>query len=142
MGISLLSICTFLDPIDQNVYLLYNGGPNFSYFTIVIVLNFQSDYLLNHWTYINMGVHNFYYWQKLFRPTVREIDSKPLRLGVLICLDVISIKISISTPKKYQSRQSRKYRQFQKVSLDDREISVEIEISRFCLDEVSQACTF
>ncbi len=45
---------------------------------------------------------------------------------------MISIEISISTPKKYQSRRSRKSRQFQKVSLDDRDIS--IEISRFCLD--------
>jgi len=41
-----------------------------------------------------------------------------LSLGVSICLDVISIEISISTPKKYQSRRSRKSRQFQKVSLD------------------------
>jgi hypothetical protein len=55
-------------------------------------------------------------------------------------LDVISIEISISTPKKYQSRRSRKSWQFQKVSLDDREISV--EISRFNLDEVSQDRTF
>ena len=61
-----------------------------------------------------------------------------LRLGVSICLDVISIEISISTPKKYQSRRSRKSRRFSKVSLDNREISVEIEISRFSLDEVSQ----
>jgi hypothetical protein len=30
-----------------------------------------------------------------------------LRLGVSICLDVISIEISISTPKKYQSRRSQ-----------------------------------
>ena len=44
-----------------------------------------------------------------------------LRLGVSICLDVISIEISISTPKKYQSRRSRKSRQFSKVSLDDRD---------------------
>jgi len=65
-----------------------------------------------------------------------------LRLGVSICLDVISIEISISTPKKYQSRRSRKSRRFSKVSLDDREISVEIEISRFSLDELSQGLTF
>jgi hypothetical protein len=57
-----------------------------------------------------------------------------LTLGVSICLDVISIEISISTPKKYQSWRSRKSWQFQKVSLDDQEISVEIEISRFSLD--------
>ncbi len=41
-----------------------------------------------------------------------------VRLGVSICLDVISIEISISTPKKYQSRRSRKSRRFSKVSLD------------------------
>ncbi len=41
-----------------------------------------------------------------------------LRLGVSIGLDVISIEISISTPKKYQSRRSRKSRRFSKVSLD------------------------
>ena len=81
---------------------------------------------------------------------------KNLSLGVSICLDVISIEISISTPKKYQSRRSRKSWQFSKVSLDDRDdldsfqklvstietISVEIEISRFYLDEVSQDLTF
>jgi hypothetical protein len=32
------------------------GGPNFSYFTTVIVLNFEADYLLNPWTYRNTGV--------------------------------------------------------------------------------------
>ncbi len=65
-----------------------------------------------------------------------------LSLGVSIGLDVISIEISISTPKKYQSWRSRKSRRFSKVSLDDREISVEIEISRFSLDELSQGLTF
>ncbi len=44
--------------------------------------------------------------------------SKKLSLGVSICLDVISIEISISTPKKYQSRRSIKSRRFSKVSLD------------------------
>ena len=63
-------------------------------------------------------------------------------LVVSICLDVVSIEISISTPKKYQSRRSRKSRRFSKVSLDDREISVEIEISRFSLDELSQDHNF
>ena len=32
----------------QNVYELYAGGPNFSYFTTVIVINFEAKYLLNH----------------------------------------------------------------------------------------------
>ena len=41
-----------------------------------------------------------------------------ISLGVSIGLDVISIEISISTPKKYQSRRSRKSRRFSKVSLD------------------------
>jgi hypothetical protein len=51
--------------MDQNVYVLahlYAGGPNFSYFTTVIVINFEADYLLNRWTYRNTGVslvHNF-----------------------------------------------------------------------------------
>ena len=49
---------------------------------------------------------------------------------VSICLDVISIEISISTSKKYQSRRSRKSRRFSKVSLDDREISIEKSRSR------------
>ncbi len=73
-----------------------------------------------------------------------------LSLGVSICLNVISIEISISTPKKYQSRRSRKSRRFSKVSLDvmdnlgrdrdfsiwsrhhhpDPNISIEIEIYR------------
>ena len=43
-------------------------------------------------------------------------------------------RLSISTPKKSQSRRPRKSRQFQKVSLDDRDISIEIEKSWFCLD--------
>jgi len=63
-------------------------------------------------------------------------------LGVSICLDVMLIEISISTPKKYQTRRSRKSRRFSKVSLDDRDYLGEIEISRFCLDEVSQDRTF
>ena len=33
------------------------------------------------------------------------MKDKNLRLGVSICLDVISIEISILTPKKSQSRQ-------------------------------------
>ena len=74
--------------------------------------------------------------------TMHLLKDKNIRLGVSICLDVISIEISISTPKKYQSRRSRKSRRFSKVSLDDREISVEIEISRFSLDELSQGLTF
>jgi hypothetical protein len=49
---------------------------------------------------------------------------KKLTLGVSICLDA----------KKGQSRRLRKSRQFQKVSLDDRDISIEIEKSQFCLD--------
>ena len=64
-----------------------------------------------------------------------------LSLVVSICLDVVSIEISISTPKKYQSRRSRKSRRFSKVSLDDREISIEIEISRFSLDRHCQDST-
>ncbi len=66
--IGLLSICTILVPMDQNVYVLYTGGPNFSYFTTVIVINFvinfEADYLLNRWTYRNTGVtlvHNFWF---------------------------------------------------------------------------------
>ncbi len=33
--------------MDQNVYVLYAGGPNFSFFTTVIVINFDVDFLLN-----------------------------------------------------------------------------------------------
>ncbi len=53
-----------------------------------------------------------------------------LRLGVSICLDMVSI----STSSKSESRQSRKSRQRQKVSLDNRDISIEIDTSRFRLD--------
>jgi hypothetical protein len=53
-------------------------------------------------------------------------------LGVSICLDT----------KKSQSRPSSKSRQFQKVSLDNQDISIKIEISRFSLDERSQDRTF
>ncbi len=49
-----------------------------------------------------------------------EIQLK-LRLGVSICLDVISIEISISTPKKSLSRQLRFSRQFEKRHLDSRD---------------------
>jgi hypothetical protein len=47
---------TVLVPIDQNVYVLYAGGPNFSYFTTFIVINFETDYLLNRYFVL---VHNF-----------------------------------------------------------------------------------
>ena len=76
------------------------------------------------------------YWKS------RTVQDNNISLGVSICLDVISIEISISTSKKYQSRRSRKSRRFSKVSLDDQEILVEIEISRFSLDELSQGLTF
>ena len=42
-------------------------------------------------------------------------------MGVSICLDVISIEISISTSKKSQSRQSRFSRQVLKTGLDCRD---------------------
>ncbi len=45
-------------------------------------------------------------------------------MGLSICLDVVSIK----------TWQSRKSWQFQKACLNDREVSIEIEKSRFCLD--------
>jgi len=62
MGSLNLKLCTVLVPMDQNVYVLYAGGPNLSYFSTVIVINFEADYLLNRWTHRNMGVplaHNF-----------------------------------------------------------------------------------
>jgi hypothetical protein len=73
-----------LVPTDQNVYVLGAGGPNFSFFTTVIVINFEVDYLLNRWSYRNTGVglvHNFLFpatfiiGKKLIRPTVREIGN-------------------------------------------------------------------
>ncbi len=45
-----------------------------------------------------------------------------LSLGVSIGLDMVSIEISISTPKKSQSRPSRKSRRFSKVSLDTKDV--------------------
>ena len=51
---------------------------------LVIIINFEVDYLLNRWSYRNTGglvgseffiSSNFYYWQKLIRPTVREIAN-------------------------------------------------------------------
>ncbi len=54
-----------------------------------------------------------------------------LRVGVSIGLDMVSIEISISTPKKSQSRPSRKSRRFSKVSLDDRDkVSISLDWSR------------
>jgi hypothetical protein len=70
--------------MNQNVDVLYPGWPNFSYFTTVIVISFEADYLLNPLTYRNMGVtlvHNFffssnsYYWQKLIWPLDMEIEN-------------------------------------------------------------------
>jgi hypothetical protein len=45
--------------MDPNVYVLYAGGPNFSFFTTVIVINFEADYLLNRGTYRNTGFRWF-----------------------------------------------------------------------------------
>jgi hypothetical protein len=45
--IDLLSICYVLIHTDQNVF--------FSNFTTVIVINFEADYLLIHWTCRDMG---------------------------------------------------------------------------------------
>jgi hypothetical protein len=50
--------------MDQNVFVVYAGGPNLSYFTTVIFINFEADYFLNPWTYRNTGatlVHNFWF---------------------------------------------------------------------------------
>ena len=58
--ISHLSICNVLVPIDQNISVLYAGGPNFLYFTTVIVINFEADYLLNPWTGVPL-VHSFWF---------------------------------------------------------------------------------
>ncbi len=57
--IGLLTICTVLVPMDQNVYVLYAGGPNFAYFTTVIAISCEADYLLNRWTYRNRGSNEF-----------------------------------------------------------------------------------
>ncbi len=46
--------------------------------------------------------------------------------------------LHLDTKKKSQSQRSRKSRQFQKVSLDIRDISIEIEKSRYCLDTTIQ----
>jgi hypothetical protein len=54
--------------MDQNVDVLYPDGPKFSSFTTVIVTNSEADYLLNPWTYRNMGftlVHKFFFQQLL-----------------------------------------------------------------------------
>jgi hypothetical protein len=53
--------------ILYNVYVLYIGGPNFSNFTTVIVMNFEADYLCNCWTWKSTGLHKFiiFYFKQL-----------------------------------------------------------------------------
>jgi hypothetical protein len=65
-----------------------------------------------------------------YYPLNKKRVGKFVKLGVSICLDVISIEISISTPKKYQSHRSRKSRRFSKVSLDRDKIKVDLDWSR------------
>jgi hypothetical protein len=71
--------------------------------------------------FLNISV---FYWDSINNDIKHSEIVILLSMGVSICLDVISI----SMPKKGQSRQ------FQKVSLDDRDIWIEMEKSRFCLD--------
>jgi hypothetical protein len=62
-----------------------------------------------------------------------------ISMGVSICLDVVSIEtLDLDTGKGW-SRQSRKSLHFQNLSLDNREVSIEIEKSRFCLDTTFQS---
>jgi hypothetical protein len=58
------------------------------------------------------------------KKSITVYETNKLRLGVSICLDVISIETLDLNTEKSQSRRSRKSRQFQKVSLDDRDISI------------------
>ena len=65
--------------------------------------------------------------QKIAAYKVLDLTSSQgiwLSLGVSICLDVVSIETLDLDTKKSQSRRPKKSRQFQKVSLDDREISI------------------
>jgi len=51
----------FLEPAEL-FHKMSICGPNFSFFTTVIVISFEVDYLLNRWSYRNTGVtlgHNF-----------------------------------------------------------------------------------
>jgi hypothetical protein len=45
-----------INSYGPKLYVLDAGWPNFLYFTTVIVINFEADYLLNRWTYRNTGV--------------------------------------------------------------------------------------
>jgi hypothetical protein len=71
--------------MDQNIYVLYAGGSNFSFFTTVIVKNFEVDYLLNCWSYRNTGsrwsiildFQQLFLLAKLIRHMVREIANLP-----------------------------------------------------------------
>ncbi len=47
---------------EMSMYYLYASRPNFSYFTTVIVINFEADYLLNCWTYRNTGSRWFIFF--------------------------------------------------------------------------------
>jgi hypothetical protein len=54
----LLKMRKFLETAElfhkMPMYVLYAGGPSFSNFTTVIVINFESDYLSNHLTWRNV----------------------------------------------------------------------------------------
>ncbi len=71
----------------------------------------------------------FYYTKTIYKLVAGRWESKikkNVSLGVSICLDVVSIKtLDLDTEKKSVST-ARKSRQFQKVSLDDRDREISI----------------
>jgi hypothetical protein len=85
-----------------SMYYIYAGGPNFSYFTTVIVMNFEADYLLNRWTYRNTGVafiifdlQQLLLLAKLIRPTVREIANLQKADKFILCQTVLGLRLTI-----------------------------------------------
>ena len=66
--------------MDQNVYVLFAGGPNFSYFTTVIVISFEAstngltETQRSCW-FIIFDFQQLLLLPKLIRPLVMELEN-------------------------------------------------------------------
>jgi hypothetical protein len=58
--------------MDQNVYVQYAGGPNFSYLTTVIAINFEAPQPLDLKKHEVSLAHNFYFQQILLLPKIDQ----------------------------------------------------------------------
>ena len=69
---------------EMSMYYLYASRPNFSYFTTVIVINFEADYLLNRWTYRNTCWFIIFNFQQLLLLTKIDPTSVFQALNVIL----------------------------------------------------------